>query len=250
MTQRAVELQLQLLAENPNDGRTLQQTAAAYQRLIVLLHDLSEFESALATANDALAMLATISDDPALAGMADQIVNQKTSILRALERLDDAEQLVESNRESQKSISLLADARRNYESGLVKSSAGRDPAEAIAEFDKAILIYEQIGFHAHLKFEIARCFLFRGTAEMARGNLDDAQNNVSTAAELFTSIEHPGNARETLLEDTGRCWLQLGRITHTQLLEIGMPVEPAEPLLSAGRRSFNRQPICFSKSSR
>jgi len=243
-SQRAVDLQLQLLLEEPDDPNVVLQTAKAYDRLFVILYDVSEFEDALAAVTEALEIVEPFCDYAKIADAKQQFIRRKSAVLRALQRYEEASENIDNEIQIE-TLSDLNLARTFYQRGMGNIAGRKDPEAASADFQKAYAIFSGLENPEHLKHEIARNLFFYGTAEMFLGNLEDADQLFEEALELFEAMHESSHSNETAIEDMGRCNMSMARVSLAQLKEDGLAAITKSALHAESRSQFEKAEELF-----
>jgi len=246
-SQRAVDLQLQLLREEPNDPNVVFQTAYAYNQFSTILYDLSEFDQSLLAVTEALRIVEPFSERIKIDDLKQRLVHRKAAVLRALQRYEEAAQVIDDTNQME-SLSDLNKARTFFQRGMGNVSGRRDPESAKADFKKAAAIYNELEKPGHVKREIGQNLFFLGLAEMYLGNLEEAQVPIENALEMFEELfeaVHLSRSSEAIVEDMGRCYLSLGQISHAKLKEIGLPANAKSTIATEARQQFEKAAELF-----
>lgn len=245
ITQRAVDLQIQLMEEEPDNNDIRRQTLRSLDRQIVLLVELYEHESALIAADQALQVVEPVCQEPDFAAMKMNMIRHRVNLLRYLGELDVAENELAHARENNPQAQF-DQAKNFFEAGMLRLGR-QNYEEARTEFKNALTIYEQVGNHAHLGLEVARSHFFCGFAELKLGNLELAKMQMVNAELIYQSKYRSMKSNETILEDFGKTHLYLGHVARKQLSEFAGPASGACPLLIASRMHFNEASRLFKE---
>lgn len=238
ITQRAVDLQIKLMEEEPENHDIRRQTLRAFDRLIVLLVELYEHEHALNVTDQALQIVEPVCHVSDFAETKMDLVRHRVNLLRYLGEIDVAEkELVQATEVNPQT--RIGQARNSFEAGMLKLGQ-REFENARIEFSNALKQYELIEDQTHLRLEIARSHFFFGFAELKLGNLDLAKTRMTDAEAIYADLHRLKSSSETILEDFGKTHMYLGQIAKRQLSGIEKPTTTSDDLrlLEASRKNF------------
>lgn len=245
IAKRAVDLQVQLLNEAPEDDELILQTAHAYRQFATVLNDLSEYDEALDAINSAIELVEPSQGEENFESSKMASVRVKSAILTYSQRPEEAIAAL-NEAETNTELPLLELARNRMQDGVAKMNADRLD-DAIVDFETALVIYESIDDPHITDLEMARLFLFYGVTEMKMNRLDEAEQKVDSARSIFESTHLEKTTNTDALENDARCNLQLARIKRAQFQVIEEPSEADLQLVEDSRAYFDRAVTLYKR---
>ncbi len=243
ISQRAVDLQAQLLAEEPDDPAIVKQTALAHRRFAELLHDLGEFEIGLRAVEESLELVDSLTDEPEFAKLRMESIRVKSTILNAMQLKEEAiKTLVEATKDIEQTA--IDDARNAFQLGMSRLRQQQHD-EAVLEFENAQALFNALDGGHVLANEIALTDLYCGKAEMELGNFDRAKTKLLAALDSFSAIHTSSPAKEDPIECAARCHMTLARVARRKFNETENPASEDFEGVEEARLHFDRAAKLF-----
>ncbi len=245
ISQRAVDLQVQLWEEEPFDPAIVKQTLLAHRRFAELLHDLGEYEQGLEAVGQSLELVKDLEGDPEFAKLRMASIRVKSSILNAMQLKEEAvKTLVGAIKDTQQTV--IDEARNAFQLGMSRLQQ-KNHDEAVLEFENAQALFGSLDGAHCLTNEIALTDLYGGIAEMELGHLKRAKTKLLVALDSFSEIHAAGPAKEDPIESAARCHTTLARVARRKFNSIENPASEDFEVVEESRFHFDRAAELFLK---
>lgn len=217
IAEKATKFQDQLLEDTKDDPTTVKRTMRAYNRLAILLFDLSDYEESLkAVVASVRASDGLHKSSPHIAEMRASALNIKANVLTVMQRDRESEEVTATaanlapNNKSIRSANrfALAMAKLNREEFDEAIEAFKESLDSLTDTD-----------HPHRRIQAARASFFWARAEMGLGKFNVAREKTLEARDVYQMLFESGHKKDPIREDLARCDIQLVEIQTKQLKE-------------------------------
>ena len=250
---KAVDLQVRLLTNAPDDKRVILQTAKVYSQWAELLNELTETKLALDMIEQSIELVEPYIDEPEFAESKIDSIHVKSGLLRVLKKYDEAEETILAGRDSTPQ-ELFGKAKNYFQLGITKT-LNKDSKGAIVDFELALTMLESLQLaeevdQGEVESYFAKVNYHFACAEMNLDLIEECKARFHTALTYFDAILKnlsPEHKSEKSLIDVARCHLQLARVARGQLTMDEYDEEEKLEWLAQSRDHFDQAESGFLK---